>query len=78
MSWVDRMADAIFLSRRHIDWSRTRAYAQGNFGQIFVNQRGRQPHGCVARECQRAPQSEMGWPGWTSTQSLILVSRCFP
>jgi predicted AlkP superfamily phosphohydrolase/phosphomutase len=48
MSWVDRLADSVFLSRRHIDWSRTRAYAQGNFGQIFINQRGRQPRGCVA------------------------------
>ena len=38
----------VFLSRRHIDWSRTRAYAQGNFGQIFLNLKGRQPHGCVA------------------------------
>ena len=50
LGWVDRLADAIFLSRRHIDWSRTRAYAQGNFGQIFLNIKGRQPQGCVAPE----------------------------
>lgn len=49
-TWLDRLADDAFLSRRHIDWSKTRAYAQGNFGQIFVNQRGRQPQGCVAPE----------------------------
>lgn len=49
-SWIERMAESAFLSRRHIDWSRTKAYAQGNFGQIFVNQRGRQPQGCVAPE----------------------------
>lgn len=48
--WVERIARAAFLSRNHIDWSRTRAYSQGNFGQIFINQRGRQPHGCVAPE----------------------------
>ncbi|HWE35221.1 MAG TPA: alkaline phosphatase family protein [Isosphaeraceae bacterium] len=48
--WVERLADSVFLSRRHIDWSRTRAYAQGNFGQIFVNRKGRQPQGCVAPE----------------------------
>jgi predicted AlkP superfamily phosphohydrolase/phosphomutase len=48
--WVERLADSVFLSRRHIDWPRTRAYAQGNFGQIFVNQKGRQPQGCVAPE----------------------------
>ncbi len=47
MNWLDRLADASFLSRRHIDWSRTRAYAQGNFGQIFLNLKGRQPRGCV-------------------------------
>lgn len=47
LSWVDRLADSVFLSRRHIDWSRTRAYAQGNFGQIFLNVRNRQPDGCV-------------------------------
>ena len=50
MSWVDRLADSAFLSKRHIDWSRTRAYSQGNFGQIFINQKGRQPKGCVAPE----------------------------
>jgi predicted AlkP superfamily phosphohydrolase/phosphomutase len=49
-SLVDRLGESIFLSRRHIDWSRTRAYAQGNFGQIFLNLKGRQPHGCVAPE----------------------------
>ena len=48
--WVDRLAESALLSKRHIDWSRTRAYSQGNFGQIFVNQKGRQPQGCVAPE----------------------------
>ncbi|RUL85384.1 alkaline phosphatase family protein [Tautonia sociabilis] len=44
---LDRLAESLFLSRRHIDWSKTRAYAQGNFGQIFINLKGRQPMGCV-------------------------------
>lgn len=48
MSGLDRLADQAFLSKRHIDWSRTKAYSQGNFGQIFINQQGRQPQGCVA------------------------------
>ena len=47
-SRLDRLGESLFLSRRHIDWSRTRAYAQGNFGQIFLNLQGRQPQGCVA------------------------------
>jgi predicted AlkP superfamily phosphohydrolase/phosphomutase len=46
--FMDRLAESLFLSRRHIDWSQTRAYAQGNFGQIFLNLKGRQPNGCVA------------------------------
>jgi predicted AlkP superfamily phosphohydrolase/phosphomutase len=46
-SALDRMGESMFLSRRHIDWSRTRAFSQGNFGQIFINQKGRQPRGCV-------------------------------
>jgi len=47
MTWVDRLADSAFLSKKHIDWSKTKAYAQGNFGQIFLNLKGRQPLGCV-------------------------------
>ena len=47
-SLIDRLGESLFLSRRHIDWSRTRAYAQGNFGQIFLNLKGRQPQGCVS------------------------------
>ena len=47
---VERLAESAFLSKRHIDWSRTKAYSQGNFGQIFVNQEGRQPQGCVKPE----------------------------
>jgi len=47
---IERLAESAFLSKRHIDWSKTRAYAQGNFGQIFINKKGRQPMGCVAPE----------------------------
>jgi predicted AlkP superfamily phosphohydrolase/phosphomutase len=50
---MDRLGESLFLSRRHIDWSRTRAYAQGNFGQIFLNLKGRQPNGCVAAKDAR-------------------------
>jgi len=31
----------------NIDWSRTRAYAYGLFGNIFLNVKGREPHGIV-------------------------------
>jgi predicted AlkP superfamily phosphohydrolase/phosphomutase len=46
-SLLDRLGESIFLSRRHIDWSRTQAFAQGNFGQIFINLKGRQAQGWV-------------------------------
>ena len=46
-SRLDRLGESIFLSRRHIDWSKTRAFAQGNFGQICLNLEGRQSQGCV-------------------------------
>jgi predicted AlkP superfamily phosphohydrolase/phosphomutase len=56
---LDRIAESLFLSRRHIDWSRTRAYAQGNFGQIFLNLKGRQPNGCVKPEDARDLLSDL-------------------
>jgi predicted AlkP superfamily phosphohydrolase/phosphomutase len=57
--FMDRLGESLFLSRRHIDWSRTRAYAQGNFGQIFLNLKGRQPNGCVAPADARAVLDEL-------------------
>ncbi len=57
--FMDRLGESLFLSRRHIDWSRTRAYAQGNFGQIFLNLKGRQPNGCVAAADARGLLDEL-------------------
>jgi predicted AlkP superfamily phosphohydrolase/phosphomutase len=36
-----------FLSFDDVDWPRTQAYAMGNYGQIFVNVKGREPQGVV-------------------------------
>ena len=36
-----------FLSENDIDWTRTKAYAVGDFGQFYVNLRGKFPHGIV-------------------------------
>ena len=36
-----------FLSFDDVDWSRTRAYAIGHVGQVYINLRGRQPQGSV-------------------------------
>jgi predicted AlkP superfamily phosphohydrolase/phosphomutase len=37
-----------FLSFSDVDWARTRAYSLGNYGQLYVNLRGREPQGIVA------------------------------
>ncbi len=40
-------AKHVFFSFNDIDWSRTRAFSFGNFGQIYLNVRGRQQCGTV-------------------------------
>ena len=42
-----QMLDTLFLSFKDVDWKRTKAYARGNFGQIFLNVKGREPEGIV-------------------------------
>lgn len=44
--WIERI-NRLFLSLRDVDWSRTRAYSKGNYGQIFLNLKGREPEGIV-------------------------------
>ena len=36
-----------FLSLADVDWPGTRAYSRGNYGQIYVNLKGREPWGSV-------------------------------
>ncbi|MBN2406602.1 MAG: alkaline phosphatase family protein [Elusimicrobia bacterium] len=40
----------IFLSMDDVDWKMTKAYAFGNFGQIYLNLKGRESAGIVNRE----------------------------
>ena len=42
-----RIFSSFFLSYADIDWGRTRVYARGQVGQIFLNVRGREPLGIV-------------------------------
>jgi predicted AlkP superfamily phosphohydrolase/phosphomutase len=42
------MLRGAFLSFSDVDWSRTRAYSMGNYGQLYVNMSGREPDGIVA------------------------------
>jgi predicted AlkP superfamily phosphohydrolase/phosphomutase len=44
------MIDKIFLSFNDVDWSKTLAYSKGNFGQIYLNLKGREPRGVVTPE----------------------------
>jgi len=37
----------LFLSFADVDWSRTQAFAVGNFGQVYINVAGVRPQGCV-------------------------------
>lgn len=37
-----------FLSFDDVDWTRTRAFALGHIGQIYINLKGRQPNGIVS------------------------------
>jgi predicted AlkP superfamily phosphohydrolase/phosphomutase len=43
-----RLLERFFLSMADVDWGRTVAYSQGNYGQIFLNLAGREPEGIVA------------------------------
>ncbi|MEW6733803.1 MAG: alkaline phosphatase family protein [Acidobacteriota bacterium] len=46
------LLNRLFLSFNDVDWSRTTAFSKGNYGQIFVNLKGREPHGIVEAGCQ--------------------------
>jgi predicted AlkP superfamily phosphohydrolase/phosphomutase len=41
------LLSTFFLSSQDIDWRSTKAYSSGNIGQVFVNVKGREPHGIV-------------------------------
>ncbi|MCK4322235.1 alkaline phosphatase family protein [candidate division WOR-3 bacterium] len=47
VSIFKRLMNLFFLSYKDIDWKRTKAYSTGNFGQIYINLRGREPEGIV-------------------------------
>jgi len=42
-----KLANLLMLSLEDVDWSRTVAFSKGNYGQIFINVRGRDQHGIV-------------------------------
>ena len=46
-SVIQKIMNLIMIGWNDVDWNRTIAYSQGNFGQIFINLSGREPHGIV-------------------------------
>jgi len=44
---ASKLLSTLFLSFNDVDWSRTTAFSKGNYGQIFVNLKGREPNGAV-------------------------------
>ena len=48
-----------FLSFDSVDWSQTVAYSMGHVGQIYLNMKGRQPHGIVSAEQYLAVRQEV-------------------
>jgi predicted AlkP superfamily phosphohydrolase/phosphomutase len=46
-STLMKLANALMLSLEDVDWSRTVAFSKGNYGQIFINLKGREAHGTV-------------------------------
>lgn len=47
-SQLFKIIHKLMLSLEDVDWSRTTAYSKGNYGQIFINLKGREPYGAVA------------------------------
>jgi predicted AlkP superfamily phosphohydrolase/phosphomutase len=45
---MQMLLNRFFLSLGNVDWKRTRAYSRGNYGQIYINLKGREPWGSVA------------------------------
>jgi predicted AlkP superfamily phosphohydrolase/phosphomutase len=42
-----KLANALMLSLEDVDWSRTVAFSKGNYGQIYINLKGREANGMV-------------------------------
>ena len=45
-----QMLKMISLSFDDINWNKTRVYSFGNFGQLYLNLKGREPHGIVSED----------------------------
>jgi predicted AlkP superfamily phosphohydrolase/phosphomutase len=50
----------LFLSFNDVDWSRTKAFSVGNFGQVYVNKAGQRPLGTVTANNYEELRDEIG------------------
>jgi predicted AlkP superfamily phosphohydrolase/phosphomutase len=53
------MVRRVFLSFHNVDWTRTRAFSMGNYGQIYVNLKGREPFGSVEPDDYEAVRGDI-------------------
>ena len=44
-----KLLKMVSLSFEDIDWDRTKVFSFGNFGQLYLNLKGREPHGIVSQ-----------------------------
>ncbi|MEK6301428.1 MAG: alkaline phosphatase family protein [Acidobacteriota bacterium] len=44
---ASNLLSRLFLSFNDVDWNRSVAFSKGNYGQIYVNLKGREPNGAV-------------------------------
>lgn len=49
-SFMLRLLKTTSLSLEDIDWTRTKVYSAGNFGQLYLNIKDREPNGIVSNE----------------------------
>ncbi|HKA22947.1 MAG TPA: alkaline phosphatase family protein [Blastocatellia bacterium] len=47
---ASKLLGKFFLSFNDVDWSRSLAFSKGNYGQIYINLKDREPHGIVPIE----------------------------
>ncbi len=56
---ASKLLGKFFLSFNDVDWSRSVAFSKGNYGQIFVNLKGREPNGAVTEEDYESVRNEI-------------------
>jgi len=56
---ASRLLNRLFLSFNDVDWNRSVAFSKGNYGQIYVNLKGREPDGSVAEQDYEAVRNSI-------------------